>query len=317
MRVASWIAPSTQTQIPRHSSRSRFPPLVGLLIGVPFGVLALLAPNALLRLQLLIAWLLIDLFAALFFWGGKRSLRPEGTNELPGFEDGTNSHRVDLDIRYGRAILGADRGRLWVDRDALCFAGERTSFALTKDLIDFKRLRLRERRGAKDSRSCKIPFVVPGGGNRWSIQVDFVAQAPGRRGPGWLTELQRLERSSGPCEIRQLPPIDDGPGADSDPGSCIRLRSINALTRTVCLIAVIVELSWAVTCQGNSIEVAGVLWMLIMAACIVSSLVYLDAILGLWSPFPFRELYRCVAIMRDVKEAARLRSWLRDFQAGD
>jgi|GEM_PF-2509234 len=303
---AGWIDPLKPTRPERHFSRNIFPTLYGVLLGVPLVAWLLTAPAPLACVVGLALWLLGDWLIALAarLWFGRRVAgSSERPLDIPEFADGTHSYCVELDVRYGRAIIGTDRGRLWFEEDALCFTGERTSFALTRDLVDFLRLSVANMsRGCRD-RSCEIPLVPSPLGSKWSIHLDSLTRAPLRRSPGFMNALERLELSVPFPEVRQLPPLVDGPGGDAGFVGWLTLGVIHALVRVGAVVGLCFWFLYSMVgagCTESSSAFIASLMVSVVMACVVECIF----IRSFWSPI--RDLVRSIATIRDLHEARRL-----------
>jgi len=288
VRRATWFEPPVPTTPRRLPSRSILPPVLGLLVGIPFGLAILFGSNLLVWGLAPWLWVLADALVGAFCWlwwttyvdNSSRQIW-NSTQDIPGFVDGTRSYGVELDVRYDRAIVGTDRGRIWFDHDALCFAGERTSFALTSDLIRFDEVRLTAAYADFVERQCEIPLEsVPGKGN-WSIQFDFHATGPSRT-EEFRKFLAQLKAAEPNVSIRQLPPLTKGPGADADLVAWLPLQMLNGLIRVIAAFVFSV-------------------WCLSLVNAIAWTVIVPIAVLIVWAWRPSQDLIRAVNVFQDLR----------------
>jgi|GEM_PF-2584140 len=143
--------------------------------------------------------------------------KPTGPARVPfdQINDDAEYYEVVLDVVFGSAVVGTDRGKLWLEPGALCFAGNATSFALTSDLIGFDSVAFVQKPVRPFQRSLCVPLATQSGRSNWLVQLDIVQPNSIRAFRALNGGIERLSFTPYSDAIRQLPPRTLGPGAAS------------------------------------------------------------------------------------------------------
>jgi len=113
---------------------------------------------------------------------------------------------ASIDVARGSLVTGTDRGWIWFEDGAMCFLGELTSFALSRDLVDMPKVSVLDHPIRPFQRRLCIPLQ-----SGYAVQIDLKHSR--NLGHEHLRErLLTLKRTS---DLRQHPPTDRGPGAFS------------------------------------------------------------------------------------------------------